>query len=279
MVGWPVTLWRSARLAVQLAIAVLVCLYVAAAEHFARRPAWVPDVVRWWYARTCRVLDLRLEVSGRPHPSALLVVNHISWLDILVIGAQGRIGFLAKDEIRHWPLIGWLAATVGTHFIRRGAARMDELREALAERIRAGQAIAVFPEGTTSDGAGVMRFHPRLFAVGQQPGVLVQPVALRYGNGCEPDPVAPFVGTDTFAAHLGRVLRHPGLSAQVHFLATLDPDLPSRRDLADAARLAITRGLGSEAKTDPVSPPHASLRQAGPDGSRIVSTQTRSATQ
>lgn len=279
MAGWLVTLWRSSRLALQLAIALLVCLFIAAAEQVARRPAWVPRVVRWWYAGTCRVLGLRLEVRGRPQPAALLVVNHISWLDVLIIGAQGQIGFLSKDEIRHWPVIGWMAAVIGTHFIARGAARMGELRTTLAERIRTGQAIAVFPEGTTSNGADVLRFHPRLFAVGQQPGILIQPVALRYGRGREPDPVAPFVGADTFVAHLGRVLRHPGLFAQVQFLAALDPELPSRRDLAEAARAAITQALGVEVAAEAGSPASASLREGRQSGSLTVPTCVMPATQ
>jgi 1-acyl-sn-glycerol-3-phosphate acyltransferase len=88
---------------------------------------------------------MRVEIWGEPAPNALLVANHVSWLDIPVIGAQGKIGFLSKEEVRHWPLIGWMADIAETLFISRGANQTGALISRIAERVRDRGHLAVFP--------------------------------------------------------------------------------------------------------------------------------------
>jgi 1-acyl-sn-glycerol-3-phosphate acyltransferase len=204
----------------------------------------LPGVVRWWHGRLCRALGLRVQVSGRAQSSALLIANHVSWLDIPVLGSQGPIGFLSKSEVRGWPLVGWMSAVAGTLFITRGGNQTGATGTQILERTRAGMPVVVFAEGTTGDGHSLRRFHPRLFAVAQQPGVRVQPVAVRYGSNREPSTIAPFIGDDALLPHLIRVLRTPGIEVQVSFLPLLDDVLGDRRAMAEAAREAIATALG-----------------------------------
>jgi 1-acyl-sn-glycerol-3-phosphate acyltransferase len=244
----------------------LICVFISLRMAMGRRPTWVPAVVCWWHGRLCRVLGLRVQVSGTVANHCLLVANHISWLDIPVLGAQGELGFLSKAEVRGWPLVGWMSAVAGTLFIERGANQAATVSDQLASAIASGRTLVIFPEGTTSDGREVRRFHPRLFAAARQPGLRVQPVALAYRRGADlaPDLTVPFVGEETLAANLWRVLRHPGLVAEVRFLCPLEPEEgEDRKGFAARARQAIlgSLGLGRASLTGDASPPsaHASV--------------------
>jgi 1-acyl-sn-glycerol-3-phosphate acyltransferase len=241
------SIWRGLRVVEHLLTGSLIAVYVASSSALGRPPAWTPAVVRWWHERLCRALALQIEVTGEPAGKALLVANHVSWLDIPVLGAQTEIEFLSKAEVRAWPLIGWLSEIAGTLFIARGARQSAATAKRIAERIRLGRPVVVFPEGTTTDGASVRRFHPRLFAAAQEDGLKVQPVALRYGNGRTPDPVAPFVGKDALLPHLLRVLCHPGLRVRIELLDAIDGHGLDRRGLADACRRRIAEALEIDA--------------------------------
>ena len=143
----------------------------------------------WITQGVCRlalaIIGLRLRVTGRPMgASGALVANHVSWLDIFVLNALDRVYFVAKGEVARWPVIGVLARVTGTVFIRRDrreAARQKLLFEA---RLRAGQRLLFFPEGTSTDGLRVLPFKSTLFAAlfepGLRAGVHVQPVSLSY---------------------------------------------------------------------------------------------------
>jgi 1-acyl-sn-glycerol-3-phosphate acyltransferase len=236
--------WRLLQALAHLLTGAMVTLAVVALRALGRPPAWQPGVVRWWHQRLCRILALQVAVSGQVAERAMLVANHISWLDIPVLGAQGSIGFLSKAEVRRWPVIGWMAEVAGTLFIARGAHRFAEAIAAVRARIAAGFAVVVFAEGTTSDGTGVRRFLPRLFAVVQSDPEVesgsskprLQPVALCYGAGGERDAVAPFIDDDILVGHLWRVLKHPGIQVRVVFLPTIETGNLDRRRLAEAAR-------------------------------------------
>jgi 1-acyl-sn-glycerol-3-phosphate acyltransferase len=239
-------LWKGLRIAEHLLTGAALALVVAAGQGLGYRVAWLDTAMLWWYRRLLRCLGVRVRAEGRIADTTLLVANHISWLDIPVLGSQGNMRFLAKADVRMWPLIGWMSAMVGTVFIARGGNRAGEVVDGISARIKAGEPVVVFPEGTTSDGREVQRFHPRLFAICQQTGLAAQPVALRYGTGSGPDPVAPFLGDDTLVAHLWRVLRSPGLDVQVSFLAPIPVADLDRRRLAAEARQAITARLALE---------------------------------
>lgn len=198
-------------------------------------------VVRWWHRRLCRVLGVRVTVQGRPAGTpALLVANHVSWLDIPVIGGAADLAFLSKAEVRRWPLVGWLAHKAGTLFIQRGGKNASNAAsEVMTFQLLRGRSVLVFPEGTTSEGDGVRRFHPRLFAAAQLADRPVQPVALRFRNGGSRDTVAPFVGDDSFPAHLWRVLGARGIEAELVFCPPISSRGVERRVLAEKAQAHI----------------------------------------
>jgi 1-acyl-sn-glycerol-3-phosphate acyltransferase len=237
------TVIRSVRVAEHLLTGAAVALVIAALRAAGGRPGWVPAVVRWWHGRLCRALDLEVEVSGNLAPGALLVANHVSWLDIPVLGARGPVQFLSKAEVRDWPLVGWMAAVAGTLFIARGAHQAGGILDLIGEHVRAGVPVVIFPEGTTTDGRAVRRFHPRLFAAAQRAGLRVQPIAIRYGADGDPDPIAPFVGDDDLVSHLLRVVAHPGLTVRVRLLPPLESGMTDRRSLAEQCRQAIAGSL------------------------------------
>ncbi len=213
------------------------------------RPARsTPHIVHWWYRRLLPMLGIEISaVHGSPQTHALLAANHVSWLDVPVLGALMHATFLSKDEVRHWPLLGWMSAQLGTLFIRRGNHEAAALAKQIALQIKDGRPVVIFPEGTTSDGRTLKRFHSRLFAAAQAPGSWVQPVAVRYGSNGYPDPTAPFIGEDALLPHLWRVARQPSLQVQVHFLPPIAGDGVERRTLAERSRSAIAAALAIDA--------------------------------
>lgn len=210
----------------------------------------LPVLTQRWHRRLCRILGLRLEVQGTPCSGpALWVANHISWLDIPALGSLQKLDFLSKAEVRDWPIIGMMASMAGTLFIDRGQGRALTVSESLAMRLRQGHSALIFPEGTSSDGTQVLHFHPRLFATVHLACAPIQPVALRYRAHPQPHPVAPFVGDDSFTAHLWNVLQCQELVLEVHYCPPMEPRLQDRRTLASMAhqriRAALYPGEGS----------------------------------
>lgn len=242
------TLWRSWRVGEHLATGTLVGLYAALRGRSRRLPSWLSRAVRWWHGRLVRALDVEVRIEGRLEPGCLLVGNHVSWLDIPILGAQGEIRFLAKSDVRHWPLIGWLAGLAGTRFIERGAHQSKSVVRQLLADLASDRTVMIFPEGTTTDGRTLGHFHPRLFAIAQNSGVRVQPVAIRYRrrDTFALDLAVPYIGDDTLIDNLSRLILHPGLIACVHFLPPMQTrGGESRRALAERARAAIIEALGA----------------------------------
>lgn len=207
----------------------------------------LPGIRRKWYAFGLRtagvVVDYRGELS---HEGALLLGNHVSWLDIPVLGYTADPRFLAKAEISRWPIIGWLARRNGTLFIQRGSNQAADTVQAMADALNQGGRVAFFPETTTGPGTYVRRFQPRLLAVAIATGASVQPVAIRY----LPDPdgqasAAPFVLGDKFLPHAWNLLKRRETRVVVEFLPLIPvTETSTRRSLADAARLAVVNALG-----------------------------------
>jgi 1-acyl-sn-glycerol-3-phosphate acyltransferase len=242
-VAWLRAGWRLLRLIEHLCTGTLITLAVARCRpdgSYRHRP----DLVRWWLRRACRILGIRVEATGRAlDEPALLVANHVSWLDVPVLGGLGHIAFLSKAEVRGWPLVGWLAATAGTHFIARGSGEASAVGERIGNHLVDHGCLALFPEGTTTDGRTVKPFFPRLLAAAGASGVPVVPVALRYERDGALDPIAPFVGDETILSHLRRVLTARGFLVRVVFGEPLDPARFDRRGLATRARTVIVEAL------------------------------------
>lgn len=189
------------------------------------------------------IAGLRLAVEGRPRRHALLLANHLSWLDILALAAASRTAFVAHAGLTVSPALKWLCEQNGTVFITRDrrhtvAAQVGQVREALGER-----RLTIFPEGTTNDGREMLPFKSALLsAVGQLPaGVPVQPVALDYD---EPEAIA-WVGREPGLRNAMTILsRTRPVHLTLRFLPPLaGPAVADRKAMATTAREAIGRAL------------------------------------
>lgn len=201
------------------------------------------EVARWWYRGALAVLGVRVWRQGPTLPNGVqLVSNHISWLDILVIGSQTGCCFVSKSEVRGWPIVGWLAASVGTVFLRRGQGDTDGVLNAMARPIAAGASVLFFPEGTTTKGDGVRRFHRRLFALAAQSALPVQPLAVRYRHAVQPHPVVPYVDQQRLWDNLLGLLAWSGpIDVDLLVLPTIQSS--SRNELANLSQQAVSHAL------------------------------------
>jgi 1-acyl-sn-glycerol-3-phosphate acyltransferase len=210
-------------------------------------------IVLNWDRAVCRLLNLRLHVSGEPDPDARLVVaNHISWLDIIALGAQRPCVFVAKEEVGDWPVMGYLARGIGTLFVRRGDAEQTATTaQQMVWRLRQGQRLMLFPEGTTTVGDKVLRFHGRLFQPAALVGAKVQAIALRYSGAARQR--APFVGEDEFLPHLVDILRLDRVDLHLEYCPALPAGLDASA-MASAARRQIADLLAPAADAEPARP-------------------------
>jgi 1-acyl-sn-glycerol-3-phosphate acyltransferase len=178
--------------------------------------------VQAWALHFLALWGIHVRVLGQPVVSgpALLVCNHISWLDILVIHAARHCRFVSKSDIRDWPLVGMLATGAGTLYIER-TSRKDALRMVrdMADAMQAGNVVAVFPEGTTSDGRDLLPFHANLIQAAIAASAPVQPLSLKFVDTASAQPsFAPcYIGDDTLLGSMWRTLRSPSITAVVHF--------------------------------------------------------------
>ena len=157
-------------------------------------------------AHVLAVIGIRLEIHGAvpANGPVLVVANHVSWLDVQVLNAVRALRFVAKSETRGWPICGGIAAGFDTFFLERGNVRdAARVKARVASALRAGQSVAVFPEGTTTDGRSLGRFYAALFEAAIEAGVPVQPAALRYprADGAA-NPAAAFIDDMTFLESL-----------------------------------------------------------------------------
>jgi 1-acyl-sn-glycerol-3-phosphate acyltransferase len=200
--------------------------------------------IQIWAKRMLLVLRIDVQCDGQPQDAAarLVVSNHVSWLDVLVIQSLMPGLFIAKTEVQNWPLIGALARSSGTIFVdrlsRASTRRMVEL-SALA--LRQGHCVAGFPEGTSSAGADVSAFHANLFDAAVKAGVDVQPVALRYVNrynGAR-DESAAFTGEDSLVSSIQKVVSGTSLSCRVQFGMRIGAAGQTRKSLASQSHQCI----------------------------------------
>lgn len=202
---------------------------------------------RRWSRRLLDCLAIRLDASApRALPErCLLVANHISWVDIFAIQSLHPAVFVAKAEIRHWPLVGRLCAGAGTIFIERGrSAAARRVNARLAHCLQQGTAGAIFPEGTTTPGRDVAPFRGALFQAAIDADAVVQPIVIRYhdGQGHHSD-AADYVGETGFLQSLWSVVSAASLAVELHFLEPVPARNQSRQSLASRSRAIIQAGL------------------------------------
>jgi 1-acyl-sn-glycerol-3-phosphate acyltransferase len=238
-------LWRIARVALHAlhGLAIVVVAFRALNVEQRRRR------IRWWSARLFDLLGARLEVIGDVHPGAtLLAANHISWLDVAAIHAVApHARFVSKAEVRHWPLINRLVDAGGTLYIERSRAR-DAMRvvHEIAAALRAGETVAVFPEGTTTDGRSLLPFHANLLQAAISTATPIQPVALRFSDATQSvSTSASYVGDTTLLQSVWSIARAQGLRVKVSLLLAESSTHGDRRALAARIRELIAAELAA----------------------------------
>lgn len=229
--------FRLARLALHIVVGVTLTAVLLPVAGTALRDR----VIGAWSRRLLAVLGVRLAAgSAPPAGGALLVCNHVSWLDIYAILGTRRVHFVSKSEVRNWPVLGWLAARTGTLFVER-ARRADTVRinAEMAGLIAAGAWVAVFPEGTTTDGRGLKRFLPSLLQPAVDLACPVVPAALAYRTPAGDYSAAPaYIDDISLWQSVCRIAREPETVVELRFGEPIRPD-GHRRELAAAAEAAV----------------------------------------
>jgi lyso-ornithine lipid O-acyltransferase len=200
-------------------------------------------------AYAARACGARVTTVGTPRKrDVFFVANHLSWIDIPILGGVTGTAFVSQDKIRDWPIIGWLAKLNHTVFVSRTdrmavGGQVAELRAALAEH----QPVAIFPEGTTTDGRSLLPFKPPLFAVLLPPprALVIQPVVLEFD---EAGKSLAWIGEETAPQNAWRVFRRRGtFGVRVHFLEPFDPgEHPHRKAISAEARTRIRAELARQ---------------------------------
>jgi 1-acyl-sn-glycerol-3-phosphate acyltransferase len=247
------TTLRVRRLAVYLAWT-LALMPVQAIGLALRRP-WVATLPRFYHRHCCRILGFDVRPVGRPvgDRPVLFAANHVSYLDIAILGSLIPGSFVAKSEMAGWPFFGWLAKLQRSVFVDRQVRSTARQRDAIAERLAAKEALILFPEGTSSDGTFVLPFKSALFSVvfNRDEPVTVQPVSVAYTRldglpiGRRLRPFFAWYGDMDLMPHMWRLLGLGRIEAVVEFHPPVSvADFASRKALAQYCYEQVTRGVG-----------------------------------
>ncbi|MDP2852251.1 MAG: lysophospholipid acyltransferase family protein [Gallionella sp.] len=239
-----ISLIRGGHLALHLFYAVLLAIFYPHLDQTKRR-----RTLKIWSRQLLDILNIGIRTEGqrpvRGEGGYLIVANHVSWLDIFVLNAIYPSRFIAKAEVRNWPLIGWLCKRSNTIFIER-AMRQDaaSINQRVSLLLKQGICVGLFPEGTTTDGKQAGHFHSALIQPAIDADAMLCPIALRYQdkNGKQSS-AAAFTGDMTLSRSIWRILRCPRFDALLVFTPALATAGKNRRVLARAAQEAISQGL------------------------------------
>ncbi len=213
----------------------------------------------FYHRLMCRLLGVHVRVHGDlPQAGTLIVCNHISWFDVVLLGAVLPVSFVAKSEVKGWPVFGWLARLQGSVFVTRKRGR-HTVRESqtLTGRLARGDRLVLFAEGTSSDGIHVLPFKSALFSAVEKPtdgedsrSFTVQPAALRYtavhniAMGRKRRISYAWVGDATLMPHFLAVFATPPLTVDIMFQPPLPPALlADRKAMARQSHQAVRDGL------------------------------------
>ncbi len=244
MIRRLIALLRAARLA----------LHIGYGLTMAVAYPWFPAGIRRrilqsWSAGLLDILNVRVDIEAddplRTLRHGLIVTNHISWLDVFVLNAVVPMRFVAKSEVRRWPIIGWLCERAQTLFLDRGKARAAaRINVHMVELLQQGECLAVFPEGTTTDGAQVAHFHSSLLQPAIDAGAQVHPVAIRYQDESGTrSTAAAYIDDLSFGASMWNILCTPELHVRLIATTSLEADTLDRRSLTRTAREHISAVL------------------------------------
>ena len=243
-----------------LAFVVAMAFFVILVAPLQARARAAGSAIQHWiqklFCKTmCRVIGIEVAAVGSLSGTAprFVAANHVSWTDIIAISSLYPLTFLAKSEVKDWPVLGYLARLQGTVFVDRGKrGDIPQVNAALAQELRQGKDLVVFAEGTSSDGSHVLKFNASHFAMlrdlatgPESCAVAVIPAAFAYfpRKGVGKIDVG-WYGDMTFVPHLWSLMRRGGARCEVRFGAPIDPrDFPDRKALAEATQRAVERLL------------------------------------
>lgn len=195
-----------------------------------------------------RIFGLRIHVHGRP-VNGMLVANHVSWLDTVSIDSVLATRFVAKDDVKRWPVAGQLSSLSGTFFLRRGsAAAVNLLNQQIQQALQQGATVGAFPEGTTSDGQQILKFHAALLQPAISIGYPIQPVAIRYLRDGKPDLLAPYLN-ESFLHNALSMLGQGTSDVHLYFGELIETAGQQRKVLADHCRDRIIHVLEDAARS------------------------------
>jgi 1-acyl-sn-glycerol-3-phosphate acyltransferase len=206
-------------------------------------------ILQNWSVGLLDIFNVRIDIADDDALCSLrrglLVTNHISWLDVFVLNAVVPMRFVAKSEVRRWPIIGWLCARAQTIFLERGKARSAaRINVQMVSLLECGECLAVFPEGTTTDGRQVAHFHSSLLQPAIDAGALVHPVAIRYqDNRGRFSTAAAYIDDLSFGASMWNILSTPELHVQLLATEPLDAQTMDRRSLTQTSHERISDAL------------------------------------
>ena len=226
-------------------------LFLAAVRFPRATQARIAGDFQQWASQVLRTLQIQVQSNRTPAAgfAGLVVSNHLSWLDILVLQSLMPGIFVAKQEVRGWPVVGYLTQACSTIFVNRSSIRSArQMVDRTADAIQQGYAVVVFPEGTSSDGSDLGAFHANIFESAIRAGSAVQLVTLKYmdtrtGKAATD---AHYIGDMTFASSLWRVLGNSSITACVHIGDCIESHGHSRKTLAQQAHKNIRSQLGAQ---------------------------------
>ena len=201
--------------------------------------------VQYFCRQLSKVFNVDVQVHGEiPREPALWVSNHVSWLDIAVLGSGARVFFLAKAEIEQWPLLGKLAKGGGTLFIKRGSGDSIKIKQQMTDFLQQDIPVLFFPEATTSNGQSIKKVHGRLLGAAIDAKKPVQICLICYVNqDGQLDTIAPFIGDTSFGQHVKNVLEMPQVTAHLMALPAIDTHGHTVESLTLEVREKMLQGL------------------------------------
>lgn len=242
---------RRWRRLVSLFLSLFICVPAHLLWKLTNRHSPIPQL---FLALAARSIGARINIVGTPiRHDVFYISNHVSWIDILLLGGATGCAFVSKDDVGRWPIAGWLAAQNNTILIERSKrGSISKQIETLREAITSHQPVALFPEGTTGNGRALLPFKPTLLAVLFPPprDIRIQPVFIDYGD--RSDTIA-WHNNEKAASNVGRILSLPGDTVvTLHFLEPLHPgEHPDRKTIARQVREYIEQAQHASASAKP----------------------------
>jgi 1-acyl-sn-glycerol-3-phosphate acyltransferase len=213
------------------------------------QPSERDEVIESWCREVLDVLSIRLNLRGEWPPekvsSVMFVSNHVSWVDILVINACRRVRFVAKAEVRQWPLIGWMAARTGTIFLKRTSPReLARVSKSVATILRHGDCIALFTEETTSDGSPLHASHSGFLESAIASEALIWPVGISYHrlDGSLDTDIA-VAGSQSVTSSIVNILARPAIRVRLAFTDPVESSAGDYRDVTAWCHQSIEQNL------------------------------------